>query len=243
MNYYASRKSKLLKDFTKTTALTQDYLVDRYGKDLADRLYSQTHQEYEKIIPQIPHIKGLRARALNSFLLITAQELAVYRVMKRHGKTPPEAWEICHEAIKRRMERFPKFKRWLLKKVMHSKLLLRRVKGRAERGEELKFGHFEVRYLVGDGKEFDWGVDYVACGNYDFMKAQGAEEFAPYVCLSDIALGDALGWGLIRTQTIADGCESCDFRFRKGSETKISSKTPEVQETIERIIRKEGIDQ
>jgi hypothetical protein len=90
---------------------------------------------------------------------------------------------------------------------------------------------------MGDGKEFDWGVDYVACGHYNFLKAQGAEEFAPYVCLSDIPLGDALGWGLIRRQTIADGCETCDFRFKKGSETRISSKTPEVQATIEKILK------
>ena len=103
----------------------------------------------------------------------------------------------------------------------------------------MKFGDFEVKYIVGDGKDFDWGVDYVACGNYNFMKSQGAEEFAPYVCMSDIALGDALGWGLTRTQTIADGCQSCDFRFKKGSKTMISSKTPEVQETIERIKKME----
>jgi len=116
---------------------------------------------------------------------------------------------------------------------------MRRVRGRAQRGEQLRFGDFEVRYLIGDGKEFDWGVDYVACGHYNFMKAQGAEEFAPYVCLSDMALGNALGWGLIRTQTIADGCEFCDFRFKKGSDTNISSKTPEVQAVIERIKKKE----
>ncbi|MHC4193224.1 MAG: L-2-amino-thiazoline-4-carboxylic acid hydrolase [Planctomycetota bacterium] len=242
MNYYASRKSKLLKDFDRTAALLEHYLVGRYGKNLADELHRQTRQEYERIIPQIPHIKGLRARALNSFLLITAQELAVYRIMNRHGKTAPEAWEVCHEAIKLRMERFPKFKRRLLKKLMYSNFLMRRVKGRAERGEQLKFGDFEVRYLMGDGEEFDWGVDYVACGNYNFMKAQGAEEFAPYVCLSDMALGDALGWGLIRTQTLADGCEFCDFRFKRGGETKISSKTAEVQETIERIRKKEDRD-
>ncbi len=72
------------------------------------------------------------------------------------------------------------------------------------------------------------------------MKAQGAEEFAPYVCMSDMALSNALGWGLIRTQTIADGCKTCDFRFKKGSETMISSKTPEVQRTIERIMEEEG---
>lgn len=157
--------------------------------------------------------------------------------MKKHGKTPSQAWEICHEAIKLRMEKFSKIKRWLLKKLMYSNLLMKRVKRRAEKGVQLKFGDFEVRYLIGDGKKFDWGVDYLACGNYNFAKAQGAEEFAPYVCMSDIALSDALGWGLIRTQTIADGCQSCDFRFKKGSETKISSKTPEVQITIENILK------
>ena len=237
MNYYASKKLQLLKDFDKTADLIHDYLVQRYGGEFADKLCKETRQAYEELIPEIPHIEGLRARALNSFLLITAQELAVYRTTKKHGKTCSEAWEICHEAIRRRMEKFSRVKRWFLKKLMYSDFLMKRVKGRAERDEQLKFGDFEVRYVIGDGKEFDWGVDYVACGNYNFVRAQGAEEFAPYVCVSDIALGDALGWGLIRTQTIADGCESCGFRFKKGSETRISSKTPQVQAVIEEILK------
>ncbi len=226
MSYYASKKTRLLKDFDKTAGLMQDYLVLRYGEELADRLCRETRREYEELIPEIPHIKGVRAGALNSFLIIVGQELAAYRTMKAHARTLEETWEICHEAIKRRMEKFPKFKRWLLKKLMYSRFLTARVKRRAERGEQMKFGDFEVRYVIGDGKEFDWGVDYVGCGHYSFLKAQGAEEFAPYVCLSDMALGDALGWGLTRTQTIADGCEFCDFRFKKGSKSRISSKTP-----------------
>jgi hypothetical protein len=235
--YYVSRKSKLLRDFDKTAHLMQAYLVQRYGGELADILYREARQEYGDLIPEIPYIEGARARALNLFLLITAQELAVYRAMKKHGKGPGEAWEICHEAIKRRMERFSEIKRRLMKYFMHSNFLKRIVRRRAERGKQLKFGDFEVRYLTGDGEEFDWGVDYVGCGNYNFVKAQGAEEFAPYVCMSDIALGDALGWGLIRTQTLADGCQFCDFRFKKGGKTKISSKTPEVQVTIEKILK------
>ena len=99
----------------------------------------------------------------------------------------------------------------------------------------------EVRYLIGDGEGFDWGVDYVSCGNYEFMKQQGAEEFAPYVCLSDMALGEALGWGLTRTQTLADGCDRCDFRFKQGGGTHISSQTRGVQKTIERIRGEERI--
>jgi hypothetical protein len=117
---------------------------------------------------------------------------------------------------------------------------MRRVRKRVERQEQVKFGDFEIAYVLGDGTDYDWGVDYLACGNYNFAKSQGAEEFAPYICMSDIALGDALEWGLIRTRTLADGCDSCDFRFKKGSETRISSKTPEVQATIERIRIKES---
>ena len=161
--------------------------------------------------------------------------------MKRLGKSVDEAWEICHEAIVARMEKYPAWKAWLLRKLMFSRAMKRRVGRRATAGEQLRFGDFAVRYLVGDGESFDWGVDYVSCGNYEFMKQQGAEEFAPYVCLSDMALGEALGWGLIRTETLADGCGRCDFRFKQGGGTHISSRTPEVQKTIERILQKAPI--
>ncbi len=49
-----------------------------------------------------------------------------------------------------------------------------------------------------------------------------------------------MGWGLKRTQTLADGCQYCDFRFKKGAETQISSKTKEVQEAIDAIKAKEA---
>ena len=233
------KTEKLLQRFDRTAHLMESTLNERYGKELADNLYTDTREEYEKIIPEIPLIKGWRARALNAFLLVTAQELAVYKAMKKHGKPKEEAWELCHQAIRLRMDGYPKIKKWLIKKLMFSGLLKRIVKMRAEQNVQMKVGDFEIRYITGDGKEFDWGVDYVKCGNYNFLKAQGAEEFAPYVCMSDIALGDTLGWGLIRTQTIADGYETCDFRFKSGSESRISSKTPGVQQTIERIKRQE----
>ena len=110
----------------------------------------------------------------------------------------------------------------------------------AARGEQPRYGDFQVKYIIGSGKDFDIGVDYIKCGNYEFVKGQGVEEFAPYVCMSDIALGSALGWGLIRTETLADGCERCDFRFKKGGKTQISSQTPEVQATIDKIAVREA---
>jgi hypothetical protein len=233
--YYAARSHALLSDFDETVRVARAKLASRCGHEFTEAVAGEVRQEYERLIPELPFIAGARARPLNAFLRITAQELAVYRVMKRRGKSADEAWELCHEAIVARMEKYPAWKAWILGKLMFSRAMKRRVGRRAVTGEQLRFGDFAVRYLIGDGESFDWGVDYVSCGNYEFMKQQGAEEFAPYVCLSDMALGEALGWGLTRTETLADGCDRCDFRFKKGGGTHISSQMPEVQQTIERI--------
>jgi hypothetical protein len=230
-------RERLLRDFDESAQLVRRFVADRYDEERADVLYRAARQCYEEIIPRVPRVEGLRARMFNSFLRITAQEIAVYRAVKGGGGTAAEAWEICHEAIRLRMNALPKWRLRLFRRLMHSGIVKRIARRREAKNEQVRFGDFEVRYLTSDGSDFDLGVDYVRCGNQELAKQLEAEEFAPYVCMSDIALSDALGWGLIRTQTLADGCSHCDFRFKKNGETRISSKTSEVQETIERIER------
>ncbi|MBU2538424.1 MAG: L-2-amino-thiazoline-4-carboxylic acid hydrolase [Proteobacteria bacterium] len=238
--YYSSRKKKLLKDFDRTSELMKDALFARYSEEFSSTLQREAHQEYEKLIPEIPYIKGVRARALNTFLLITAQELAAYKAMTKHGRPPAEAWELCHQALRLRVAKIPRWKRWLLRRLMFSSLMRKIMARRARQQQKVRFGDFEVEYLVGEGNAFDLGVNYLQCGNHRFMMQHGGEVFAPYICMSDIALSDAMEWGLIRTQTLADGCHYCDFRFKEGTATQISSKTPEVQDTIEKIRDKEN---
>ncbi len=74
--HYSSQKEKLLHDFDRTAQLVTHVVADRYGDGFADRIYRDARQEYETIIPQIPYIEGARARPLNAFLRITAQEVA-----------------------------------------------------------------------------------------------------------------------------------------------------------------------
>jgi len=238
--YYNGRKEKLLNAFDATCALMKASLVERYGQEFANTLQTEVRREYEKLIPEIPYITDFRARALNTFLLISAQELATYKAMKKHGKPPGEAWELCHEALRFRLRAFPQWKRCLLRRFMFSRLVSKIVARRARNKQKVYFGDFEIEYLIGERDEFDFGVNYLQCGNLNFVKRHGAEEFAPYVCMSDIALSEAMGWGLVRTQTLADGCPHCDFRFKKDAVTQISSKTPQVQEAIERIRKKEA---
>ncbi len=235
IGYYKEKKGTLLKDFDRILALVENSLVKRYGKDIASRLKFSALQEYEKLIPEIPFIEGRRGKPLNQFLIITAQELAAYHAMKKSGKSPGETWELCHEALRLKLAEIAKWKKWLMKFLFFSPPVRMIFKMRARKKEKARLGDFEIEYLVGHGSDFDFGVNYIQCSNLKFASEHGGEEFAPYICMSDIALSDALGWGLIRTKTLADGCGHCDFRFKKGAATQITSQTSGVQETIDRI--------
>jgi len=239
VGYYISRKEKLLNDLDKTFVMMKDRLVMRFGEEFAGRVGEDIRKEYETLIPEIPYILGWRPKILNAFLLITAQELAAYKALTKLGKTPEEVWGLCHEALRLRTATIPSYKKWLLRKLMFSGLLRKIFTSRVKQHLRPHFGDFQVEYLVGRGDDFDLGVNYLKCGHQSFAMKHGGEKFAPYICMSDIALSDAMGWGLIRTQSLADGCAYCDFRFKKGAATQISSKTPEVQRTIERIRVKE----
>jgi len=241
IGYYSRHPKKVLQDFDETAALMSVSLSERYGTEAADVLKKEVREELQELIPAIPHIAGgPRAGSFNHFLRITAQELAVFKAMRNRGGSVREAWEICHEAIRLRANKVPAWRRRLIKRLMFSWVVKKMFERRAQKGENGNFGDFEVEYMAGHRGEYDFGVNYLRCGNIEFMKKHGGEEFAPYICMSDIALSDAMGWGLKRTQTLADGCPYCDFRFKKDAETQISSKTKEVQEAIDIIKAKEA---
>ncbi|MCP4197812.1 MAG: L-2-amino-thiazoline-4-carboxylic acid hydrolase [Proteobacteria bacterium] len=76
-------------------------------------------------------------------------------------------------------------------------------------------GNWVQEFIVGDGEAFDLGFDYSECGIVKFMDAQNAPELAPHLCQTDFAALEAMGLHLERTETIASGCERCNFRISK----------------------------
>lgn len=220
--YYVSRSAKLLKRFDKTADIVQKVFIGRYGDEFGKHILKVARREFEALIPRLPYIGG-NVPALRVFLIISAWELAVYKAMKKHGKTSEETWDLCHAALQVRLKTVPKFVRVLARIYFFSNFAKKRARKIAVRSQKHLLGDYVFNFVDGDGLSFDWGINYTGCSIYKFMRDEGAEEFAPYACLSDIALSEAFGWGLIRTGTLAEGFGRCDFRFKKGSETKSSS--------------------
>lgn len=65
---------------------------------------------------------------------------------------------------------------------------------------------------------YDLGYDYHCCGVCKLCQDEGCFYLAKYLCRLDFVLADMMGMELVRTQTIAEGADHCDFRYRKKEE-------------------------
>jgi len=220
--YFISRKSKLLKDFDNLMKTAKSIVIARYGDQFAETLARESRQEYSRLIPQIPDVGD--GRLFIQFITATAQTLALYRVLISHGKTLEEAGRLYYLLCETVLNSYPRFMHRLIGYLSFSGIARSIFKKRAlESQKRLYPGGYVYYFVEGDGKEFDYGVDYSECGGCKFLSEQGAHELAPYICTADIIYSELFGWGLNRTMTIAEGFEKCNFRFKKGGKTRVAS--------------------
>ena len=67
----------------------------------------------------------------------------------------------------------------------------------------------------GPGDNFEFGIDYKACGFCKFAARHGDGEILPTICGLDFDAYATRGIRLERTQTLAGGASHCNFRFSK----------------------------
>ena len=174
----------------------------------------------KSLIPRIPFI-GNNALLL-SFFFPTTRYLAVYRALQRQGRTVEEAGRLVYLMGAEEARAIPYLARRVLEYLWFSRLFRQLLKRRATKSQRRRYpGDFVMNYVEGDGREFDYGVDYIECANCKFLQAENALELAPYECATDRPISELAGWGLTRTMTIAEGFPRCDFRFKKGGKTRV----------------------
>jgi 2-dehydropantoate 2-reductase len=219
--YYLARRPALLKEFDREARRAEKVLAAHFDHDsaLVSALVKETRREYKILIPQLPYIGGKRNR-LTWNLQGAALFLAMYRVLKRHGKSTQEVGQLCYEIIEEQYRRYPGWLLHLLGRNQFTRFRLSRLKRAAEESQKRRYpGDFVYSVIEGDGKEFDFGVDYTECGICKFYHSQGADEFTPFLCPMDYATSRAMGLGMVRTTMLSQGAERCDFRFKRGRPT------------------------
>lgn len=218
-DYYTSQKEKLLRDFGRAKRFSK-VLALHVDDQSTSAIIQETRQEFERLIPKIPYIGG-KVNNLTQDLIDCTMLLALYQVLKREGFRIEEIGKMVIEMEQRRVHSYPRFILKLLGKVIHSPLGKNRLKKTADKSQEGRYpGGWVSVYIEGDGGEFDFGIDYLECGLCKFYHQQGADEFTPYLCQFDYVQQSAMRAGFFRSMTLAEGAERCDFRWKRGSETR-----------------------
>jgi len=200
---------------------TEKALVARFGGDRANKLIRDIRQEFEALAPEMPDIGG-KDNMFTEWLVYGVYYLAVYQVLKAEGQTVEEVGEVIYDTFKV-MADYPKWFLRLVGSLKYSEKYVSQLKEAVEKTQERRYpGDWVATFIEGNGEEFDYGIDITECGICKFYCAQGADELAPYLCLSDHVVSDAFERGLVRYKTLAEGAEVCDFRYKKGRETFVS---------------------
>ena len=217
---YMHRQNQLMRAFDKRLALVKSSVTSWLGEEQAERFVQEARQEYEELIPRITYI-GESSLAL-TFFLPTTRYLAVYRALQRQGRTLEDAGRLIYLIATEETRAIPYVGRRLMEALWFSRWFRRLAKKRAIKSQQRIYpGNFVPTYVEGDGREFDYGIDYTECANCKFLQAENAFELAPYACATDKPISELMGWGLTRTMTLAEGFPKCDFRFKKGGKTNV----------------------
>jgi hypothetical protein len=200
---------------------TEIVLVARYGVSSAKGLVASVAASYRDLRQQAPSIGG-DANMFSQWLDYGVYYLAVYRVLAAAGAALQVAGALIYDIFQAQAH-YPAWVMRSMGRLRHGVIYQRRLKAAAEATQLRRFGgDWVASWVEGDGDAFDYGLDVHECGIRKFYAAQGAAELTPYICLADEVTSRAMGRGLVRHMTRAEGFSYCDFRYKWGRETYVA---------------------
>ena len=216
-DYYKSKKSDFFVQFNGFCERIGALIEEKYGEGFKKDVMPEIREEYESIYGEMPYIGG-DGNNLTNDIVSAAENLAFYKVLKRHDKPLKEIGELAYNAQKKAFDDHPE-----LVPPMTNPEVIPYIKYAAQVSGEKKFSGDWVYEFIDGNDEFDFGTDFTECGIQKLCHKYSADEFTPYLCAMDILMSECGNLGLHRTKTLAEGGDRCNFRYKAGRETKIAS--------------------
>jgi len=219
--YYRSRKKQLFKFLDRVGKATQKAMSCRFNQESIRSIQADARQRFDELISHIPYIGG-KDNPYTEFIIATAAFLAYYRALQERGVAFKEAARIIYQGFEVFYNPVPAWLRKIYGARIYLPMAISRIKTLAARSQEHRYPvDYVFSYVPGDGLNFTYGIDFSECATCKFLEEHGASELSPVLCAADYVNSLAFGYGLTRTQTISNGDPRCDFRFKRGGETRV----------------------
>lgn len=226
-DYFSKQKKRLLKRFDKTAKRADKFIAARYDEDFSRAVIKATRENFLKIIPEIPYIGG-KKNQFTQVMVINAWIISLSRAMKAQGKATDDVIKICCEVSDDFMKSFPSILIWMATKLAFSSLVKSKMRRQAGQSQKRKYpADFVYRYVEGDGKEYDWTLEFSECAVNKFYDEQGVHDLKPFCNFFDVTYSKYLNMGINANTTIGIGCPTCELKYKKGGETQIPQQLKE----------------
>ena len=201
-------------DLAETMLRERAHLAD------LDGIRREVMDEFAIVLTQMPYVGGAASR-MSDFFMRLMGFMAISRVLRRHGVPPPVIGEIERETYKAQLLTEPEAERLAAGEEFMSAenqaLLREQAATSTTEAHQTQFPEDFVYDFVepGPNDDFEFGINYSACGFCKFAGRHGDKEALPNICGLDFDAYATRGIHLDRTQTLAGGASHCNFRFSR----------------------------
>jgi L-2-amino-thiazoline-4-carboxylic acid hydrolase len=212
--YYEAHRAAMEDVMRQRIDFASPLLRDRAGLGDTDPLKREIMEEFEIVLHQMPYVGGAESRMTDFFMRLLGF-IAIGRVLRRRGVAPDVIGEIELESYKAQLLTVPEAERFEAGRQFMSqenRAILREQAARSR--DEVYSADFVYDFIEpGPGDNFEFGINYRACGFCKFAARHGDGDILSNICGLDYAAYDTRGIKLERTQTLAGGATHCNFRF------------------------------
>lgn len=218
--YYQLHRAAMETAMRQRLDLAEPMLRERAHLSEIDEIRQQLMDEFGIVLTQMPYVGGESSR-MSDFFMRLLGFIAIGRVLRRHGVPLPLIGDIERETCKAHLLTVPEADRLAAGRQFLSAenqaLLREQAAKSATQSHQQAFPDDFVYDFVepGPGEDFEFGIDYKACGFCKFAARHGDDEILPSICGLDFDAYATRGIRLERTQTLAGGASHCNFRFSR----------------------------
>ena len=214
--FYEEHRGAMEAAMRQRLDLAEAMLRERAQLEDTDKIKREVMDEFEIVLAQMPYVGGAASR-MSDFFMRFMGFMAIGRVLRRHGVALPVIGDIERESFKAQLLTVPEAERRASGRQFMSPENQALLREHAARSLAEAFSEDFVYDFVepGPGDNFEFGIDYKACGFCKFAARHGDKEILPHICGLDFEAYATRGIRLERTQTLAGGASHCNFRFSR----------------------------
>jgi hypothetical protein len=176
--FYESHRGAMEAAMRHRLDLAEAMLCERAHLSNIDGIRQEVMDEFEIVLTQMPYVGGAASR-MSDFFMRLVGFMAISRVLRRHGVSLPVIGEIERETYKAQLLTVPEAERLASgRQFMSSEnqtLLREQATKSATKSHQKEFPEDFVYDFVepGPGDNFEFGIDYKACGFCKFAARHG----------------------------------------------------------------------